>query len=91
MGTTGTLSKDSFSKGPSVDFSEEKDAPEVTTRVYDFNMVKLKTLPRNFVGSKACYDFCSSQPKAYYLVWALMGVSIIVCTVVVILFWLIET
>jgi len=76
----------------SVEFSEEKDAPEMSTRVYDFEMVKEKTLPRVQLGGggRGVVEFCTSQPKTHLLAWSLMGTSLIVCTIIFVLFWLIQ-
>jgi len=86
VASTVSLQPDDHDKH-SVEFSEEK---ELSTRVYDFDMVKEKTLPRRLhLGSGGLLQFCSSQPKTHLLAWSLMGTSVVVSIIVFVVYWMV--
>jgi len=73
----------------SVEFSEEKDVPEMSTRVYDFDMVKDKTLPRRVrLGGRSLVQFFSRRPTAQTLTYSLLGTTLVVCVIMILLYFL---
>lgn len=81
-------SKDTVTCTTVEDFSEEKDVPEMSHRVYDFNMVKQKTLPRISFGNTGLLKAFSSHSKSYIIMWTLMPISLTVCIIILLLYWL---
>ncbi|CAL8100296.1 unnamed protein product [Orchesella dallaii] len=78
---------DTQSPCPTVEFSQEKDAPEVSVRVYDFDMVKMKTLPRN---QYKIFTSCSSQPTSYVLAGFFVAMLFIIVIITLIVVFLVD-
>lgn len=70
------------------EFSQEKFAPEASTRVYDFNMVKQKTLPRITFGNNGIFRAFSSHSKSYIVACVLMPLSLVICIAILIFYFL---
>ncbi|ODN00469.1 hypothetical protein Ocin01_06233 [Orchesella cincta] len=72
---------------PTVEFSQEKDAPEIAVRVYDFDMSKMKTLPRN---QHKLFTSCSSRPTPYVLAWCFVAFLFLIVIITLILVFLVD-